>query len=250
MTRHLLVIGAQRCGTTALQRLLDAHPDIATARPARPEPKVFLSAELAGRGLDWYRSTFFAHATAETLLAEKSTSYLEDAAAARRAARMLGPAVAVVVQLRDPVARAVSNWRFSREHGAERRPLDRALSENLLGPRDWDTAATSVSPFAYLERGHYLDLLQPWLDCFGEAVHVRFLEEVAAGQATPAALYERLGVDPALAAAPDAGRPVNASSGSEPELDAELRQRLRTHFADSDRRLARWLGRDLPWATT
>ena len=29
MTRHLLVIGAQRCGTTYLHDLLAAHPDIA-----------------------------------------------------------------------------------------------------------------------------------------------------------------------------------------------------------------------------
>ena len=48
VTRHLLVIGAQRCGTTYLHDLLDAHPEIAMARPARPEPKVFLADELAG----------------------------------------------------------------------------------------------------------------------------------------------------------------------------------------------------------
>ncbi len=249
MTRHLLVIGAQRCGTTGLQQLLEAHPDIAMARPARPEPKVFMSAELAGRGLDWYRGTYFVHATSESLLGEKSTSYIEAAAAAPRAADVLGPA-RIVVQLRDPVARAVSNWRFSRGHGVEQRPLDQALAENLLGPRDWDPSATSVSPFAYLERGHYLDHLQPWLACFGDGVHVRFLEDAVAGRTTPAALYEALGVDPepgSRAQLAAAGSRVNASSGPEPELDAGLRQRLRAHFRDSDARLADWLGRDLPW---
>ena len=39
------MIGGQRCGTTYLHTMLDAHPDITMARPARPEPKVFLDAE-------------------------------------------------------------------------------------------------------------------------------------------------------------------------------------------------------------
>lgn len=252
MTRHLLVIGAQRCGTTALQRMLEAHPDIAMARPSRPEPKVFLSAERAGRGLEWYRTTYFAHATTESLLAEKSTSYLEDPAAARRAADMLGHPT-IVVQLRDPVARAISNWRFSREHGAEQRPLDEALLHNLRGPREWDAGASSASPFAYLERGHYVDLLQPWVDRFGEAVHVRFLEDVISGRETPVALYQTLGVHPVADedAEPthrDPDERVNASVGPEPVLDDALRGLLREHFADSDARLAQWLGRPLPWS--
>ena len=51
MIRHLLVIGAQRCGTTYLHTLLDAHPQITMARPANPEPKVFISDEATGKGL-------------------------------------------------------------------------------------------------------------------------------------------------------------------------------------------------------
>ncbi|MDP9318558.1 MAG: sulfotransferase domain-containing protein, partial [Actinomycetota bacterium] len=159
MTRHLLVIGGQRCGTTYLYAMLEAHPDIAMARPARPEPKVFMSDELAARGLEWYRATYFAHATTESVLGEKSTSYLEDGEAAKHAASVLG-AAEIVVQLRDPVARAVSNWRFSAGHGLEERPLAQALDENLQGLRDWDRSVSSVSPFAYLERGRYVDYLE------------------------------------------------------------------------------------------
>ena len=62
MSRHLLVIGAQRCGTTFLHTLLDAHPDITMARPARPEPKVFCDPVASAKGLDWYEATYFAHA--------------------------------------------------------------------------------------------------------------------------------------------------------------------------------------------
>ena len=44
--RHLLVVGAQRCGTTYLSRALDAHPDVTMARPSPPEPKVFCDEEV------------------------------------------------------------------------------------------------------------------------------------------------------------------------------------------------------------
>jgi hypothetical protein len=246
LTRHLLVIGGQRCGTTYLHALLDAHPDIAMARPARPEPKVFLSAEQSARGLEWYHQTFFGHAGDEAVLGEKSTSYIEHPEAADRAAAMLG-APLVLALLRDPVARAVSNWRFSAGHGLEERPLVRALSENLAGPRPWDPEQSSVSPFAYLERGRYADHLAPWLDRFPGSSSVHFFEDLTGDAAAVARLYDRLGVDSGFR--PEAfGRPVNASEGVEPDLPESLVADLRDYFRDSDERLRRLLGRDLPWA--
>ncbi|MBA2698970.1 MAG: sulfotransferase [Nocardioidaceae bacterium] len=245
MTRHLLVIGAQRCGTTLLHSLLDSHPDITMARPARPEPKVFLSDELAARGIDWYRHTYFSHATSEHVLGEKSTSYLEHAEAAPRAMQMLGDAD-VVVQLRDPVARAVSNWRFSTKHGVEERPLVQALEENLDGPREWDPAMTSVSPYAYLERGRYVDYLQPWRACFPGRVQVLFLDEVARRPSSLSQLCAGLGVDPGEAPSQPTDL-VNQSEGMPPHLPSELVDRLRAYFDDGDARLRDQLGRDLPW---
>lgn len=216
------------------------------ARPARPEPKVFLSAESSARGLDWYRKAYFSHATSEFLLGEKSTSYLEDAAAAARAAAVLGPA-SIVVQLRDPVERAVSNWRFSSANELEERPLQQALAENLLGPRAWDHTSSSVSPYAYLERGRYIDQLEAWFAVFPGTVHVRFLEESGSRQAL-SELYAALGVDPRFRP-PHHGRPVHESSGPVPTLDAGLLRQLRDYFHDSDERLADRLGRELPWRT-
>jgi hypothetical protein len=243
--RHLIIIGAQRCGTTYLHSLLDPHPEITMTHPARPEPKVFLSAELAARGREWYEATYFAHARSETLLGEKSTSYLEHPEAAARAASMLGVAEIIVV-LRDPVARAVSNWQFSSENGLEERSLERALADNLRGTRDWDRAVSSVSPFAYLERGRYADYLDPWFERFPGRVHVRFFEELTSDEAELASLYKELGVDSGFR--PDnLGRAVNTSNRAAPELAPGLVAEIRRHVADSDARLRSILGRELPW---
>jgi Sulfotransferase family len=243
--RHLLVIGAQRCGTTYLHTMLDAHQQITMARPANPEPKVFISDEATARGAEWYRETYFAHARDELLLGEKSTSYLEDPAAPERAAGMLGE-IHVLAILRDPVKRAISNWRFSTENGLETRSLETALQENLAGSREWDPSRTSVSPFAYLERGRYVDYLVPWMSTFPETSHVLFLEELLEVGRLSDGLWTALGVAPELAPR-DHDDAVNQSPGEPPGLTAELLGTLEAYFQKSNRALCAHLGRDLPW---
>lgn len=249
MTRHLLVIGAQRSGTTYLHALLDAHPEITMARPARPEPKVFLDDDRCALGLDWYRSTYFAHATDEVVLGDKSTSYIEDPLAPARAAAMLGEPH-VVALLRDPVTRAVSNWRFSTDNGLEARSLTDALAASLdeEPAAEWDRGTTSVSPFAYLARGRYADHLGPWLEAFPRTSHVLFTSELLEDPSVIAGLYAALGVDAGFVP-PERDQVVNQSEEPAPDLPDDLRQRLRRYFAASDDALARLCGRRPPWPT-
>ena len=243
--RHLLVIGAQRCGTTYLHSVLDAHPEIAMARPARPEPKAFLRPDIEERGLDWYHAQYFAHAEHERLFGEKSTSYIEHPDAASAAAKLLG-AAGIVALLRDPVARAVSNWQFSTASGFEDRPLRQALTENLTTARSWDASATSVSPYAYLERGRYAAYLDAWYCEFGDDVHVRFFEELVGRPDAVADLYAVLGVAPEFE--PDSlHMRVNESTEVPPPVDDDVLLDLREYFSASDTSLRDLLGRALPW---
>ncbi len=242
---HLLLIGAQRSGTTYLSAALDAHPEITMARPAWPEPKVFCDADTAARGPEWYHRTWFAHAGDELVLGEKSTSYLEDPKAAARVMDMLGE-VHVIAVLRDPVRRAVSNWRFSTENGLETRQLEEALRADLDGEQPWDREATSVSPFAYLRRGRYLDYLKTWSATFPETTHVLFLEELLGDPTVLTGLFRDLGVDPERRPAPSR-EPVNNSEGDPPALSETLLGTLETYFEASNAALGAHLGRTLPW---
>ena len=96
---------------------------------------------------------------------------------------MLGEAHVVVV-LRDPVERAVSNWRFSTENGLETRPLEDGAAREPGRPAPWDPAVTSVSPFAYLERGRYVDYLEPWVGAFPDT-HARGVPARSCSRTTP-----------------------------------------------------------------
>jgi hypothetical protein len=247
VSSHFLVIGAQRCGTTWLRGQLESHPGIAMALPVRPEPKVFLDDLGPGQDLAWYDATWFAHARPGQVLGEKSTSYLDRPDAIPRIRALLGDA-RLVVQLRDPVDRAVSHWRFSSESGLEQRSLDEALAANLEGPLPWDPSVTSVSPYAYLERGRYVDALAPWLEAFGDDLHVQLLEELLADPAGLAETFAHVGADPALAP-PVSLEPVNRSRGDAAggALDPSIEAAVRHSYAQSDRALEELLGRPLPW---
>lgn len=245
MTRHLLIIGAQRSGTTYLYRILDDHPEIAMAKPMWPEPKVFLDPAKAHRSLTWYEQTYFSEAGKALIHGEKSTSYIESPKAAERAAEML-PGAQIVVMLRDPVERAISNWRYSTASGAEDRPLARALAENLSASRPWDATQTSVSPFAYLERGHYIEYVMTWARAFPGRLHVLFLEEFTGNGDLVSTLYKTLGVDAAHRPA-TLTQIVNAAAAPREDVAVDLLARLRKSFAASDERLAEWLNRSLPW---
>lgn len=241
MSRHFLVIGAQRCGTTWLHDVLTHHPQIAMARPARPEPKVFL--QPTTMGLTTYRTMFFGHATDESVLGEKSTSYLETPEAPARVAATLGRPQ-IVVQLRDPIDRAVSNWRFSRDHGLENRPLVAAIRADLAHPQAWDPTVSSVSPFAYVSRGHYVHHLTRWTDHF--RVYVQFLPEVRIDLDRIGRLYRWLGVDDTFR--PDLDQAdTHPSSPTTDLLDPQLITELRDHYAESDAALSSLIGRELPW---
>ena len=114
-----LIAGAPRSGTTWLYHLLDRHPDVYMAKPARPEPKFFLVDELYARGLRHYVDTWFAGAETYVAAGEKSTNYLESATAAERIGRDL-PGVQLVFILRDPTDRAhFLHARYAGDDGQE-----------------------------------------------------------------------------------------------------------------------------------
>jgi hypothetical protein len=103
---------------------------------------------------------------------------------------------------------------------------------------------TSVSPFAYLERGRFADDLPRWLDAFD--TRVVFLEESAAGLDAIRGVYDWLGVDDDVRPK-TLGAPVNVSEGEQSELSDDLVAALREWYDEPDRRLSDLLGRDLPW---
>ena len=171
------------------------------ARPASPEPKVFCSDEATG-GPQWYRDTYFAHAGDERLLGEKSTSYLEDAPRPRAGRGDAGRHPRPRPPPRPHTAGGLELAVQHRQRAGDAPPGDRAR-ENLAGARPWDPSRTSVSPYAYLERGRYTDYLGPWMSAFPATSHVLFLQDLLADGHLSDDLWAALGVAPPRSAGPE-----------------------------------------------
>jgi len=113
---NLVVVGAMKCGTTALHGFLDRHPEIAMSDPKELN---FFFGPAAGsgddapwaegnrhRGVGWYRHQFPVAAPVRGESSPGYTSPSEPHVAARMAA--LIPGARLVYLVRDPVERAVS----------------------------------------------------------------------------------------------------------------------------------------------
>jgi len=241
---HFFLVGAQRSGTTYLYHLLDAHPEIQMARPVRPEPKFFLDEACRERGRDYYEATFFAAAGDARVRGEKSTSYIESRSAAERI-REFYPDARVLFLLREPVARAISNYRFSVANGLETLPVWEALEREDQRRSEYDASKVSVSPFAYTQRGRYVEYVSMYEEVFGaDALHLMLHEELIGGGEILARLYRFLGVS-ADFVPPGVGDVVNAAPGDPMPLTQAQHAALRERFESSNAALTDRYGLDL-----
>ena len=136
MAEHFFIVGAQRAGTSYLYQLLDEHPEIEMAKPAKPEPKFFHVDTLYQHGLEYYKSFYFQEGTSVCIRGEKSTSYMESEKAAYRIAQAF-PDGKILFLLRDPIERAISNYWFSVGNGFEQLSMREAFLVDESKQRDY-----------------------------------------------------------------------------------------------------------------
>jgi hypothetical protein len=244
-----LILGAQRCGTTSLYFQLCQHPQVAGAR----EKEVHFFDLHHERGIGWYGEQFPTRGEAPAALAigESSPYYLFHPHVPARV-HAFDPRLRLVVLLRDPVERAISQHALNVSLGIETLPLVDALAaeperlagelERMLADPAYESRAYQHS--SYLARGRYAEQLERWLGLFPrEQVLVLRSEALFAD---PAEALERLlpflGL-PRLALPPL--RRVN--SAVREGVDDALRARLRAQFAAPAQRLAELLGDEFAW---
>ncbi|MGH8010521.1 MAG: sulfotransferase domain-containing protein, partial [Candidatus Binatia bacterium] len=122
----LLIIGAQRCGTSSLFKYLGAHPRCKAS--IRKEVRFFT--QYYDRGENWYRSHFPLALSGDSgstgVTFEASPDYLLDPRTPSRVVRHL-PDIRLIAILRNPIERAYSHYRHFRRLGLEELPFEEAL---------------------------------------------------------------------------------------------------------------------------
>lgn len=262
---QFIIIGAIKGATTWLHHQLQHHPQVYL--PA-PEPHFF--SQHYEQGLDFYRS-FFSDAAPGEMLGEKSADYLAHPLAAERIAQTL-PDVRLVVQLRNPVDRAYSDYKMLYRRGTVTKGPEAYLHpNNREQPR-------------FLADGLYASHLKRWLRLFPrEQLLVLLFEDVKNAPIEtvltvcehlrlPVHYSEEIGDTPrndsseqllpmrirsALAPLKQAVRPLRGNMIFEgvrrvlareiryPPLPGSVRNRLVDYYADDVAELEQLIGRDL-----
>lgn len=171
-------IGAQKCASTWLHRILAAHPDVIV--PGAKEVDFF--SYRYDHGYQWYERCFAAHRTANAR-GEISPSYFAEASVPERVARYV-PQAKILLSLRDPVERALSNHRHEVRVG------------HLTGADLRFETGLRNNPM-YVEQGRYATHLRNWLRHFDRAsILVVLMEDIEAGpHAVCENVYRFLGID-------------------------------------------------------
>jgi hypothetical protein len=240
------VIGAQKAGTTALYAYLRWPPGI--TGPSWKEVSFF--DRHWWRGESWYRGQFPLRSGGR-LVGEASPSYLFHPLAPERV-RSVVPDVKLVALVRDPVARAYSQYQHEAALGREPLSFEDALAaeeertrgevERLLAdPRAFSSAWWDHT---YAARGRYAEQFERWLAFFDrESLLVVRTEDLGE---RPAETYGSILAF--LGAAPHTlpSYPRVFEREYEP-MRPETRAALAETFAEPNRRLEELLGRELGW---
>ena len=229
---NFLGLGVQKGGTTSLQLLLEQHPG-AYLPPAK-ELHYFSLHYAAGEA--WYRNKFAA-ARPDQRCGEITPYYLFHPEAPARIQRLL-PRAKLIVLLRDPVERTLSQYFHSRRLGLEPLELEPALAaeaQRLVGAEVALAAADgchrSHQEHSYLARSRYREQLQRLERLFPtDQLLVLRSEDLFE---RPAAIWQQvlafLELEPTPL--PVLLQPANAGHGEAAAVPLAVRQRLRQQLA-------------------
>ena len=104
---NLVVIGAQKCGTSGLHYQLSLHPEIWMSRPK--ELNFFIEERNWRRGEEWYRRHFDAGAKVRGEASPNYTSYPQRIGVPERMYSVI-PDARLIYMVRDPLERIAAHW--------------------------------------------------------------------------------------------------------------------------------------------
>jgi hypothetical protein len=234
-----IILGAQRSGTTSLYRWLCAHPGV---MPASRKEIHYFDVEYR-RGMRWYRS-HFPFPRHGKITGEASPYMLAHSPSPERVKRDLPESTRFIVQLREPVERAISHYFLQRRIGAEPETFERAIlleSERLKGSNERVAQGLfdyDHKHFSYVGRGEYAPQLRRWFDVVGrDRILVLESERVFSDPAVRASVLEWLDLAPNPVPLPslNAARRMDAP-------DQVVLDRLAEHFEPFNEELFELLG--------
>ena len=272
-----LILGVNRSGSTSVFELLRQHPDACVSRPK--ESYYFDNCTEYQMGLDFYRQTYFKGYTGQAVAVDANPRLMMLPWAIPRV-RATCPGARFVVVLRDPVARAFSQWALRGIVNLDARGFAACIAQNLARWNSvgnvFDKPGTEhlwrqvcwkqsegrpnfVNYDYFLESGLYAINLARWFAVFPRSQFLILTNDQLGQPGMVVTIYNHVGLDPSrgLAAVPNVNswrRYVgqnNAAQASGMVPDAATVATLKTFYAPQDAALCTLLGwKQTPWSIT
>ena len=243
-----MIVGTQKGGTTALDEYLRPHPEICMAQ--EKEPHFFNQDRHFRNGAPDYApyQAFFSPKPRHKLIGEATPSYMYFPDVPARL-KEYNPDLKLIALLRDPIARAYSQWNMDRRARKRPRPFGEAIRAEQRARENGTMPPRGPEAITYIHRGFYSEQLERlWQHFPREQTLILRNEEL---RDRPRETLDRvcsfLGVPPL---AEVKHREALASSYKSPMNEAD-RAFLREVFEPEVRRLEALLGWDLGgWLTS
>ena len=236
---NFMIIGASKCGTTSLFFYLSQHPQILT--PHKKEIDFFN--HNFDLGLSWYLAQFPAIADGKQFITgEASPFYLYDSLARARIEQLF-PNMKLIMMLRDPVKRTISEYYHAVNHDLEQRSLSEIidLEKELLATKPRSEVMES---FGYLFNSIYLDKIAKWQANFPQKniliIDSEFFFEHT--EVVMQQIWQFLDL-PAIALAEH----IRYNVGSYSPVSQQIERQLQEFFAPYNRELTAYLNRSFSW---
>ncbi len=177
---NLIVIGAQKCGTSVLHYYLSLHPEVSMSRPK--ELNFFIEERNWPRGIDWYKAQFDADARVRGEASPNYTAFPQHQGVPERMASVV-PDAKLIYMVRDPLERIAAHW----VHNYAKRREKGTLAETLVHPNT-----------SYVTRSKYAMQLERFLEHYPKEQILVFQQSELRHKRmeTLRQVFEFIGVDP------------------------------------------------------
>lgn len=250
-----LIIGAQKAATTSLFYYLTQHPEVVP--PIKKEIRYFdLKYHL---GSVWYRSHFPLKSKLKgaKITGEKSTDYIFHPMAPQRI-KESGIQPKLILLLRDPARRAISQYNHYRRRGIEKRSMQEAFEQepqvvNDLYPAMHQPTVLNQKNiknyirFAYLQKGLYLRQIKRFEEVLNPSrLYIESMENLMSEPARVVKeTYQFLGIDDSFV--PDDLTTQNEGSYAVDKPTQEMLHWIQNYYQPHNEALFEYLGKRFPW---
>ena len=121
---NVIVIGAQKCGTSGLHYYFGLHPQVSVSEPK--ELNFFIAERNWSRGIDWYRGCFDPAAPVRVDASPNYTAHPHFAGVPERMAEVV-PDARLIFMVRDPVDRIAAHWVHNYSKGRHTGEIERTI---------------------------------------------------------------------------------------------------------------------------